>query len=308
MKTCSKCKVEKKHAAFGKDKTREDGLFPQCKDCRRSPKVKHKEELLAQGLKSCARCREVKPLGDFCNDLRRNRGKGSYCNGCRNELQRERYLRDNAEAIQQQERYLEHRQELLAQGLKYCFACEEVRSLDKFSRDRTGFDGWQHRCKDCYREYTEANAERIAEANRKYREENRERLAERQRWYYWEHREERREYYQRNRERDRENNRRWFRENPERAKSIAHKRRERKKQGWNGPADHKRIAEQMELLKDDPCLWCGTTEFPDGYHWDHIVPLAKGGLHVWWNIAKSCPADNLSKQDKIPPLVGLYDW
>jgi len=35
MKTCTKCKVEKNFVEFSKDKSRKDGLFPQCKICKR---------------------------------------------------------------------------------------------------------------------------------------------------------------------------------------------------------------------------------------------------------------------------------
>jgi hypothetical protein len=35
MKVCSKCKVEKELTEFNKDKRRDDGLFPQCRDCKK---------------------------------------------------------------------------------------------------------------------------------------------------------------------------------------------------------------------------------------------------------------------------------
>ena len=33
MKTCSKCKIEKDRSEFSKDRSRKDGLYPQCKKC-----------------------------------------------------------------------------------------------------------------------------------------------------------------------------------------------------------------------------------------------------------------------------------
>lgn len=36
MKTCTRCKVEKEFTEFNKDKTRHDGLFPQCTECKKS--------------------------------------------------------------------------------------------------------------------------------------------------------------------------------------------------------------------------------------------------------------------------------
>ena len=35
MKVCTKCKVEKELSGFNKDKTRVDGLFPQCRVCKK---------------------------------------------------------------------------------------------------------------------------------------------------------------------------------------------------------------------------------------------------------------------------------
>ena len=36
MKVCSKCNIEKDFIEFSKDKSRKDGLFPQCKSCKRT--------------------------------------------------------------------------------------------------------------------------------------------------------------------------------------------------------------------------------------------------------------------------------
>ena len=51
MKKCSKCKNIKELTEFCKDKNREDGLFPQCKECckgRRLAYKKTKEGLVAK--------------------------------------------------------------------------------------------------------------------------------------------------------------------------------------------------------------------------------------------------------------------
>ncbi len=36
MKTCTRCKAEKEFTEFNKDKTRHDGLFPQCIECKKN--------------------------------------------------------------------------------------------------------------------------------------------------------------------------------------------------------------------------------------------------------------------------------
>lgn len=49
MKTCSKCKIDQPISNFTRDKSRADGLFPQCKVCRKADKhqyyLDHKEEI-----------------------------------------------------------------------------------------------------------------------------------------------------------------------------------------------------------------------------------------------------------------------
>jgi hypothetical protein len=41
-KICSKCRIEKDIYNFGKDKTRKDGLYPYCKECRKLHNQKNK--------------------------------------------------------------------------------------------------------------------------------------------------------------------------------------------------------------------------------------------------------------------------
>lgn len=43
IKICSKCKTEKHVSQFNMDKSRTDGRFPQCKECRSTYTVKYKQ-------------------------------------------------------------------------------------------------------------------------------------------------------------------------------------------------------------------------------------------------------------------------
>lgn len=61
------------------------------------------------------------------------------------------------------------------------------------------------------------------------------------------------------------------------------------------PADFKRIG-QAQRWK---CAVCGT-DVKENYHVDHILPLAKGGVHHRHNIQILCPSCNLSKHAKDP--------
>ena len=48
MKTCSKCKDVKEVSNFEKDRSRKDGRYPQCKECRKSYREEHREAARAR--------------------------------------------------------------------------------------------------------------------------------------------------------------------------------------------------------------------------------------------------------------------
>lgn len=45
MKTCSKCKIEKEVTEFNKDKSKIDGLRPDCKSCLKEYRQANKERI-----------------------------------------------------------------------------------------------------------------------------------------------------------------------------------------------------------------------------------------------------------------------
>lgn len=51
-KKCTKCGLKKPLKEFNKDKTREDGLYPQCKSCRKQYYVDNPEKQKTRDLKS----------------------------------------------------------------------------------------------------------------------------------------------------------------------------------------------------------------------------------------------------------------
>ena len=44
---------------------------------------------------------------------------------------------------------------------KECGRCKEVKTLDKFSKTKSNWDGLNNTCKQCQKEYREENKERI---------------------------------------------------------------------------------------------------------------------------------------------------
>ena len=81
-------------------------------------------------------------------------------------------------------------------------------------------------------------------------------------------------------------------EKPERA-AAAHKRRT-KTRGSFTAKDVQRLAFAQAGL----CRRCHRNLAITGYHVDHIVPIARGGMNVVGNIQLLCPSCNLRKGSK----------
>jgi 5-methylcytosine-specific restriction endonuclease McrA len=50
------------------------------------------------------------------------------------------------------------------------------------------------------------------------------------------------------------------------------------------------------ILASGPCVYCGD---PKPVEVDHIIPVARGGLSVWWNLAPACFRCNRAKGDAL---------
>ena len=80
------------------------------------------------------------------------------------------------------------------QVTKKCSGCKVVKSLDEFSKDKTGKSGRHAHCKECWKQYYEANREKLLEYNKQWAKDNKEKKAEYNRQYNQEHKAERNEY------------------------------------------------------------------------------------------------------------------
>jgi 5-methylcytosine-specific restriction endonuclease McrA len=91
---------------------------------------------------------------------------------------------------------------------------------------------------------------------------------------------------------------RWQKRNPEKARIIntnaGKDRKARKLKQFVEHIDRAVVYEQHDGI-------CGICEKPivGKFHVDHIMPLAKGGLHCYTNVQVAHPKCNLSKKDKI---------
>lgn len=118
-----------------------------------------------------------------------------------------------------------------------------------------------------------------------YYEQNREREVERMRRSYAENRKERIAAV-----------RQWMKDNPYKVLDIQRKRRAVKI-----GVDADDISRQLVFERDEGiCGICNEVVDPDDWHLDHIVPLAKGGPHIYENVQVSHPSCNLHKSAKLP--------
>lgn len=102
-----------------------------------------------------------------------------------------------------------------------------------------------------------------------------------------------RRYQKANREKVRQWARECYARNPENAKRLARERRAKIKamqQGLSRGLTTRLIVKQL-----GQCAICKCDLAVSGYHLDHIIPLAKGGVHKDENIQLLCPTCNHSK-------------
>ena len=74
--------------------------------------------------------------------------------------------------------------------------------------------------------------------------------------------------------------------------AALHRRRMRIDAGKLDALDRLLSVLYREALKGDPCFYCGSL---DTQCVDHYFAIAKGGTDHWFNLVRSCRADNLSK-------------
>lgn len=196
------------------------------------------------------------------------------------------------------------------------------------------FDGL--RCKECRREYDRKwvaeNKARKRETNKRYEERNPEKVKQSKRAYDERNREVQRIksaiYYSQNKEKAMSATNRWRANNRDKARSYYAKWREanpdkvvialkrwksahpemnriycqnrKARLGESGCALSKDLAGRLIKLQKGKCA-CGCgRKLSDGYHLDHIMPLALGGKNEDVNIQLLSNVCNLSKHAKHP--------
>ena len=159
LRCCIECRQIKALATdFYNDRTNPLGKNRRCKEClnRWSVRQRHHSKQVpaeerkkrypwaTQGLRRCRRCHKIKPLlTEFPESPNERAGRSVCCHACH-------------EARSQEQETKRHEQELVAQGLRRCCRCHEVKLLEKdFGVNRRDPMGRQSRCRDCQREVTQ---------------------------------------------------------------------------------------------------------------------------------------------------------
>lgn len=170
--------------------------------------------------------------------------------------------------------------------MKICSRCSVEKAGDQFTADRQKKDGLCSYCKDCYQVYYAAVRSRRLSQKREYREANKQSISA----YRVEH-------YAKNREHQISCAIDWARSNPVKRRVNESARRARA----NGATGRFTKSDLLVIVESQKwkCVACRTS-LRDGYHADHIQPLALGGANDKYNIQALCPTCNCSKRAKDP--------
>lgn len=154
---------------------------------------------------------------------------------------------------------------LLGRGLKRCSLCEEIKPVAEFNRATHHWHGLASRCRDCDRGKASA-------------------------------------YYRANREQALKVSAEWALANPEKRRQIArdHARRFRRAHPERARARKDRTDFDAILAEHGlVCHICGDPIDPADLHFDHVIPLSRGGAHDRTNIRPAHSRCNLRKGTKL---------
>ena len=189
---------------------------------------------------------------------------------------------------------------------KKCPCCGEIKDISEFYENASRRDGFSCYCKTCIAEKSHESYQRNKEKYRvhlnAWRAANREYVRERDRKYLAENPDVQFRKEQKYRETHKEKlylKGKKYRE--EHRDYFYNKARERKLAQQN-VSDGTVTLEYEDFLFDEQggkCAYCGCDLNESGKHLDHIIPIAKGGLHTTSNVHWTCPTCNLSKGDKL---------
>ena len=127
---------------------------------------------------------------------------------------------------------------------KKCSKCGEVKAVSNFNKCKTNKDGYMSYCKICFKQYYQANKEKIKEQQKQYYQANKEKIKEQQKQYgqanKGKFKERMKKYYQTNKEKLKEKKKEYYQANKEKLKE---------KQKEYRQANKKKLKEKMKKYR-----------------------------------------------------------
>lgn len=172
--------------------------------------------------------------------------------------------------------------------IKTCTKCGEAKSFDLFSSDKQKRDGKSSHCKTCKGkaavDYQRRNPDVAYRLTKAWRERNREQFnAKNAEWA--------------RSPKGKESRQAWYEKNKEKV-HLYNRARKAMRRGMRKKVTTQRIEDLMQLQKCK-CVACRAS-LEDGYHVDHIMPIALGGDSSPENLQLLCPTCNCSKRAEHP--------
>lgn len=145
---CPKCSEVKPFSEFHKDTAKPLGLQTYCKKCRSKPRKPKKEKPptrgkgwnivpVIDGMRTCTKCKESKPLEAFWKDGRNIYGYSTICKACKSDYRLANY-----------KPRLTPPREILPE--RPCRSCGVVKPLEAFYPDARSYDKRSKDCRECY--------------------------------------------------------------------------------------------------------------------------------------------------------------
>lgn len=286
MKVCTKCKVEKSFDLFAKCSKHADGLAYKCKPC------------------SYEYLKEYRKINFQKYNNKRNETLRLQRAGIYNLAETKRQKKINAQAHRE---YCEQNKLTLT---KVCNICGTTKTLSKFDKSSKETDGFQHRCKQCNREWAKRhrveNPEKERARHKKYIEENRDKRREYEKQYAKNNPEKiranSRRFYNTNKEKELERCKMWAKNNRKWMNHYSSLQRLLRKQAFASWANEEKII----ALYDES--YKKTIETGILHHVDHIIPIRSKyvcGLHCEDNLQVLTAHENVKKSNKFRPFVQI---
>ena len=117
---------------------------------KKSPKTIEREKLLLENKKRCTQCDNIKEVTEFNKYNKSKSGYSSWCKKCKKEKYYN-YSSSRQYNYQKCDKTLE-REKLLQDNKKRCTKCDDIKSLDHFSKNKQVKFGYNSWCKKCHKD------------------------------------------------------------------------------------------------------------------------------------------------------------